>query len=160
MPIITLLTDFGTNNEYVGAMKGVILSINPSVRVIDIHHQLDPHDMIGAAYQVKAYYSFFPPGTIHVVVVDPGVGGDRHVIAVELNGYIFLSPDNGVLSLLIDKGHMQRIHYVENENYWLKPVSNTFHEIAVNRGNAQNLLSAVSGDKVYVSLSNHKEYFI
>ena len=274
MPIITLLTDFGTNNEYVGAMKGVILSINPSVRVIDIHHQLDPHDMIGAAYQVKAYYSFFPPGTIHVVVVDPGVGGDRHVIAVELNGYIFLSPDNGVLSLLIDKGHVQRIHYVENENYWLKPVSNTFHgrdifapvaahlslgeeirkigkpadihqvcllslekaffsdegqlvgsivsidrfgnlitniersaidqlsgsiahgrieirihnqrirglsssydrvahkeplaiigsrgylEIAVNRGNAQNLLSAVSGDKVYVSLSNHKEYFI
>jgi len=127
MPIITLLTDFGLNNEYVGAMKGVILSVNPYATIVDINHQVDPYDMTGAAYQVKAYGSFFPPGTIHVVVVDPGVGGDRKIIAAEVDDSIFLTPDNGVLSLVMDEGDIKRIQYIENEKYYLKPVSHTFH---------------------------------
>jgi S-adenosylmethionine hydrolase len=127
MPVITLLTDFGLNNEYVGAMKGVILSVNPLATVVDIHHQIDPYDTISAAYQVKAYYSFFPSGTIHIIVVDPGVGGNRRILAVQVNDHIFLSPDNGVLSLVLDGADIKKIHHVENTNYFLKPVSHTFH---------------------------------
>lgn len=127
MPIITLLTDFGMNNEYTGAMKGVILSINPLATVVDINHQLDPYDRIGAAYQVKSYFSFFPKGTVHVVVVDPGVGGSRGIIVVESGSYFFLAPDNGVLSLIIREHPAVRIFYIENEAYFLHPVSRTFH---------------------------------
>lgn len=127
MAIITLITDFGLNSEYVGAMKGVILSINPSARIVDINHQLDPYDTMGAAYQIKAYYSFFPRGTIHVAVVDPGVGGSRHIIAIQLDGYTFLAPDNGILSLVVEEGQMESGLIIENDQYFLKPVSQTFH---------------------------------
>ncbi len=125
MSLITLLTDFGTEDEYVGVMKGVILSINPSAVIIDITHHIAAQDIVQAAYILKAAYPYFPEGTIHVVISDPGVGTPRMILAAEISDYIFLAPDNGVLSLISD--HARKIIRVENARYFLPSVSRTFH---------------------------------
>ena len=127
MSIITLLTDFGTKDAYVGVMKGAILSINPSAVVVDVCHYIDPQDVIEAAYIIKSSYRYFPKGTVHMIVVDPGVGGNRSIVAVELSGHIFLAPDNGVLTLLMDEGEIDTIVRVENTRYFLNSISQTFH---------------------------------
>jgi S-adenosylmethionine hydrolase len=127
MSIITLLTDFGTEDAYVGVMKGVILSINPSAAVVDVCHYIDPQDLIEAAYLIKSSYRYFPKGTVHIIIVDPGVGGNRSIVAVELAGHIFLAPDNGVLTLLMDEGEVDAIVRVENTHYFLNSISQTFH---------------------------------
>jgi len=127
MSIITLLTDFGEDDEFVGVMKGVILGVNPSASIIDITHRIDPQDIVRAAYLVPSYYTFFPKGTVHIIVVDPGVGSDRPIIALEMAGHVFLAPDNGVLSFLLDSGYIDSIVSVDNQNYFLTPVSQTFH---------------------------------
>jgi S-adenosyl-L-methionine hydrolase (adenosine-forming) len=127
MSIITLLTDFGTEDAYAGIMKGVILSVNPSAVIVDITHHIDPQDVIQAAYIIKSSYRYFPEGTVHVMVVDPGVGSDRAIVALEMMGYIFLAPDNGVLTLLMDEGKTGSIVRVENTRYFLESVSQTFH---------------------------------
>jgi len=127
MSIITLLTDFGTEDAYAGIMKGVILSVTPSAVIIDITHHIDPQDLIRAAYVIKSSYRYFPRGTVHVMVVDPGVGSDRAIVALEINGHIFLAPDNGVLTLVTDQGKIDSLVRVENTRYFLKPVSRTFH---------------------------------
>ena len=127
MSIITLLTDFGTEDAYVGVMKGVILSINPSAEVVDVCHYINPQDLIEAAYLIKSSYRYFPKGTIHIIVVDPGVGGNRLIVAVKLSGHIFLAPDNGVLTLLLDEGEVDTIVRVENTHYFLNSISQTFH---------------------------------
>jgi S-adenosylmethionine hydrolase len=127
MSIITLLTDFGLDDEYVGVMKGVILSVNPLAGIVDITHRVDPQDLISTAYLIKSYFQFFPEGTVHIVVVDPGVGSDRPIIAAEICGHIFLSPDNGALTLLFKECSVQSIVYVENKKYFLNPISRTFH---------------------------------
>jgi S-adenosyl-L-methionine hydrolase (adenosine-forming) len=111
----------------VGIMKGVILSVNPSAQIIDVTHGIDPQDIMGAAYVINAAYRYFPLGSIHVVVVDPGVGSDRSIIAVSAGGHFFLAPDNGVLGLVLDGLQTDRIIKVENETYFLNPVSHTFH---------------------------------
>ncbi len=97
-PIVTLTTDFGLRDEFVGVMKGVILSINPNVQVIDISHEITPHRVEEAAYVVGAAYRFFPRGTVHVVVVDPGVGSPRRPLLATTNDFAFVAPDNGVLT--------------------------------------------------------------
>jgi len=127
MSIITLLTDFGTEDAYVGVMKGAILSINPSAVVVDVCHYIDPQDVLEAAYLIKSSYRYFPEGTIHIIVVDPGVGGLRSIIAVELSGHTFLAPDNGILTLLMDEGEVDKIVRVENTHYFLDSISRTFH---------------------------------
>ena len=127
MSIITLLTDFGTEDAYVGVMKGVILSINPSVAIVDVCHYIDPQDLIEAAYLIKSSYRYFPKGTVHIVIVDPGVGGNRSIVAFKLSGHIFLAPDNGVLTLLVDEGEIEAIVRVENTDYFLDSISQTFH---------------------------------
>ena len=127
MSIITLLTDFGTEDAYVGIMKGVILSVNPSAMIIDITHHIDPHDLIQAAYIIKSSYRYFPEGTVHVIIVDPGVGSDRAIVALKMMGHIFLAPDNGILTLLMDEGKIDSIIRVENTLYFLESVSQTFH---------------------------------
>lgn len=126
-PIITLLTDFGTDDEYVGIMKGVILSVNPYANIIDISHHIDPQDLSQAAYLIKSCYGYFPEHTVHVVVVDPGVGSDRSIIALKMKGHIFLAPDNGVLTPLMDEGRIESIINVANSKYFLESVSQTFH---------------------------------
>lgn len=125
--MITLLTDFGTSDTYVGIMKGVIFSVDPSTRIVDLSHAIAPQDIAGAAYSIYSAYKYFPAGSIHVVVVDPGVGGDRSIIAVSMDGHFFLAPDNGVLSLIISSDKVESITRIENDRYFLTPVSRTFH---------------------------------
>src|SRR6202041_1388230 len=97
-PIITLTTDYGTNDHLVGVMKGVILSINPEVNIVDITHSVLPHDLLDGALAIGQAYKYFPPKTVHVVVVDPGVGTARRPILVASDTHYFVAPDNGVLS--------------------------------------------------------------
>ncbi|MDI6704069.1 MAG: SAM-dependent chlorinase/fluorinase [bacterium] len=122
--IITLITDFGLKDNYVGVMKGVIVQISPKTRIIDITHGLTKHDVLEASYILKCSYKYFPKQTIHLVVVDPGVGSSRQGIIVESkDGYYFVSPDNGVLSYISPS----KIIRIEDERFFLHPVSNTFH---------------------------------
>jgi len=129
--MITLLTDFGTTDEYVGVMKGAILSINPTVTVVDITHHIEPQNIMQATYMVPAVYPFFPKGTVHVIVVDPGVGSDRSILALKTQGHIFLAPNNGVLTFLLKSDTVDELFLVENNAFFLKnslsTVSCTFH---------------------------------
>jgi S-adenosylmethionine hydrolase len=125
--IITLITDFGLADGYVGTMKGVILGIDPTATIVDISHDISPQDVRGAAYTLYAAYPYFPQGTIHVVVVDPGVGSERRVIALRTRQATFVAPDNGVLSYVIVRERVEEIVHLTNPRYQLSPVSHTFH---------------------------------
>jgi S-adenosylmethionine hydrolase len=127
MSIITILSDFGTDDEYVGVMKGVMLSICPAVSIVDITHRIDPQDIQQAAYLIPSYYHFFPEGTVHIVVVDPGVGSQRNILAVEHRKHFFIAPDNGVLTLLLNAEESDMIIRVDNADYFLESPSSTFH---------------------------------
>ena len=100
-PVIALLSDFGTRDHYAGTMKGVILGICPDATLVDISHDVPPHDLVDGALQLAAAYKYFPPGTIFLVVVDPGVGSSRRGIAAEAGDFRFVAPDNGVLTLAL-----------------------------------------------------------
>ena len=127
MPIVTIVSDFGLRDEYAGVIKGVILSICPSVSIIDITHQIDPQDIVQAAYLIPSVYHFFPQETVHLIVVDPGVGGERDILAVRHEGHFFIAPDNGVLTLLMSRRKSDTIIRLNNADFFLKPVSATFH---------------------------------
>ena len=127
MAVISLTTDFGVTDEYVGVMKGVILSIDPVARIVDLCHHIPPQDTMAAALMIRAAYTNFPLNTIHVVVVDPGVGSGRKIIAVKHNGHLFVAPDNGVLTGVVTSGGDSEIVQVENGDFYQKPVSHTFH---------------------------------
>ena len=127
MFIITLTTDFGFDNWFVGTMKGVIKSINPDAEVVDITHGVRPHNISEAAFILRNSCGYFPPGTIHTVVVDPGVGSKRHPIIIKTRRYYFVGPDNGVLSYAIDSEEVEAIVKIENQQYLLAPMSETFH---------------------------------
>jgi S-adenosyl-L-methionine hydrolase (adenosine-forming) len=126
-PIITLTTDFGLNDHFVGTMKGVILSIEPEAQIVDISHAVQAYDVLDGALTISQAYSYFPTGTVHMVIVDPGVGTARRPVVVTTERHNFVAPDNGVLSLVYQKE--QRIHarHVTAEHYALQPISNTFH---------------------------------
>jgi len=124
---IALLTDFGTTDPYVAAMKGVALSINPEVQLVDISHELTPHDVVEAGYILACSFRYFPEGTVHVAVVDPGVGSERRILATEVEGRVLMAPDNGLLSLAFAETPPQRIINVTNASYFRHPVSMTFH---------------------------------
>jgi len=125
--IITLTTDFGLRDEYVGVMKGVILCRAPSVGIVDLCHGIRPHDIRQAAALLDASYRFFPKATIHLVVVDPGVGGNRRLIAVRADNHWFLAPDNGVLTPMLDPKRFQAGFILQCDHLYLNPVSATFH---------------------------------
>jgi len=143
IPIITLLTDFGETDGYTGSMKGVIHTLLPQARVIDISHHISPFHILSGAYVLKTYYSFFPPGTVHVVVVDPGVGGSRKNVVVEAMGYYFLTPDNGVLSYVIGENRKYRAREIKNREYMAEEVSATFHGRDIFAPAAAHLASGV-----------------
>ena len=130
--IITLTTDFGTSDTYVGIMKGVILSINPNVQIVDLTHAIPPQDIYEAAFSIYTAHSYFQKGTIHVIVVDPGVGSDRQAIVSRTDSAFFVCPDNGVLSYLLQNignegGQLMDSVAIQNRAYYLPEVSNTFH---------------------------------
>ena len=127
VPFITLLTDFGTSDYFVSAMKGVILSINPAAYVVDITHEIPAQDIESAAFTLMAAHSSFPFGTIHVAVVDPGVGSGRRAILVEAGGQCFVGPDNGIFSYVCEGEPQARVFEVTNKEYFRAPVSSTFH---------------------------------
>jgi S-adenosyl-L-methionine hydrolase (adenosine-forming) len=125
--LITLTTDFGLRDPFVGIMKGVILSINPEAKLVDLTHQVEPFDVMDGALALAQSYPFFPPGTIHVVVVDPGVGSERRPILVATPTHHFVGPDNGVFSLVFDREPSFRVRHITAECYFREPVSQTFH---------------------------------
>jgi hypothetical protein len=125
--IITLTTDFGSGSPYVAAMKGVILSIHPGARIVDIAHDVPPQDIRQGARALAVAARFFPPETIHVAVVDPGVGTDRRIVLAEIAGAYFIAPDNGLLSGLAQRTPPTTILAITHPEYWLPEVSSTFH---------------------------------
>lgn len=124
---ITLLTDFNDHDGFAGIMKGVILSINPSVGVVDLSHKIPAHNIEAGAFVLDSAYRYFPTGTIHVAVVDPGVGSSRSIIACEAGGYFFLAPDNGILKYIFQEFGIQQVMRVTNPEFFREPVSHTFH---------------------------------
>lgn len=124
--IIALITDFGWKDGYVGAMKGVILGINPQCRVVDVAHEIPPHDILGGALVLESAFPYFPPKTIFLAVVDPGVGGKRRGIVAEVEGRLLVGPDNGLFTLVFQRG-IERVHEIRNPQFMLPQVSSTFH---------------------------------
>jgi S-adenosylmethionine hydrolase len=127
MQVITLTTDFGTRDWFVGTMKGVILSVNPRASVVDLTHEIPGSDIRAGAFALMASCRFFPKGTVHVAVIDPGVGGQRKAIAVKTRDYFFVGPDNGVLSFALAQEQIRAVHALTNEDFFLQPISSTFH---------------------------------
>lgn len=125
--IITLTTDFGANDYFVGVMKGVILSINPDVNLVDITHDISPFNITEGAFLLSNSYSYFPQKTVHLIVVDPGVGSRRRPIIAKTKRYFFVAPDNGILSYIYKKEKDVEVYEIVNSNYFLKPLSQTFH---------------------------------
>jgi len=126
-PIITLTTDFGLNDHFVGAMKGVILETAPDAQIVDISHAVQPFDILDGALTISQAYSYFPSGTVHVVIVDPGVGTARRPIVLTGDRHLFVAPDNGVLSLVYAREERISVRHVTAEHYFMQPRSNTFH---------------------------------
>lgn len=143
---IILLTDFGLKDGYVGTMKGVISNINPEATIYDLTHDITPQDVEGASVVLSSSYRFFPKQSIFVAVVDPGVGSERNIIAVKTSSYIFLAPDNGLLSLAIERENVRSIVRVVNRRYFLKDISSTFH--------GRDIFAPVAG---YISLGVRME---
>ena len=126
-PVITLTTDYGTNDHLVGTMKGVILKVNPDVTIVDITHNVTAYDLLDGALTIGAAYSYFPPKTVHIVVVDPGVGTERRPLLVSAQNQYFIAPDNGVLSVIFEREENVVVRHANVEHYYLSPVSKTFH---------------------------------
>lgn len=125
--IVTLTTDFGSREGYVGAMKGVILGIDPSATIVDISHGIEPQNVAQAAFVLGSSYSYFPPGTVHLIVVDPGVGTARKAVLLDTASHCFLAPDNGTLSYVLEANPEHRAFALTNTRYWRQQVSRTFH---------------------------------
>ena len=125
--IVTLTTDFGSADPFVGIIKGVILGVNPDVDLVDICHDIRAYDIMEAAYVIGQAYRYFPPRSIHLVLVDPGVGTVRRPVLVSADRYLFLAPDNGVLSVVYAREESLYVRHITSSHYFLEPVSNTFH---------------------------------
>jgi S-adenosyl-L-methionine hydrolase (adenosine-forming) len=124
--LITLLTDFGDRDAFVASMKGVILTINPQATLVDISHQVPPHSIEEASYILKSCYRYFPDGTVHVAVVDPGVGSARRPLIAKSEQYYFLAPDNGLLTPILAEDRRVEVREIENANYRLTSLGHTF----------------------------------
>ena len=125
-PIVTLTTDFGLADHYAGVMKGVILGICPEAQIVDISHEVRPFEISQAAFLLAQAYRYFPPKTVHVAVVDPGVGSARRPLLIEADKHYFVAPDNGVLTMVYS-GVPHNARHITADRYFLKPTSSTFH---------------------------------
>jgi len=126
-PLITLTTDFGLNDHFVGTIKGVILDIAPEAEIIDICHAVQAFDVLDGALTIAQAYSYFPNATVHMVVVDPGVGTARRPIVLSTGRHYFVAPDNGVLSLVYAREERLQVRHIDAAHYYRQPVSKTFH---------------------------------
>jgi S-adenosyl-L-methionine hydrolase (adenosine-forming) len=143
--IITLTTDFGLADPFVGMMKGVILGIAPGAQLVDLTHEIHSYEVLEAALVIQASYPYFPMGTVHLIVVDPGVGSERRPIAASANGHIFVAPDNGVLSLILEDSPAYEI---TNKSLFAGPISQTFHGRDIFAPVAAHLASGMSVEAV------------
>jgi S-adenosylmethionine hydrolase len=148
MAVISLLTDFGTDDEYVGLVKAVIYGIAPGADVVDLCHRIEPQDVAGAAFLISSAWRYFPENSVHLVIIDPGVGTDRAIIAVKSAGHIFLAPDNGVLTRIFDRDPAVRIVRVENRAFFRAQVSRTFHGRDIFAPVGAHLLRGISMDQL------------
>jgi S-adenosylmethionine hydrolase len=153
-PILTLTTDFGLSDHYVGTMKGVILGICPQAQLVDISHQVSPFAIAEGAYLVAQAYRYFPPKTVHVVVVDPGVGSDRRPILVEAAGQYFVAPDNGVLALIYAR-EKHKVRLISNDRYFRQPVSRTFHGRDIFAPVAAHVAAGVAPSRMGKSIADY-----
>ncbi|GIW98224.1 MAG: hypothetical protein KatS3mg111_1557 [Pirellulaceae bacterium] len=126
-PIITLTTDFGEQDSYVGQMKGAILSVQPRVQLVDLNHQIPPQRIVAGAFELWRAWRAFPLHTVHVAVVDPGVGTARRIIAAHIKGHFFVLPDNGLLSFILAEESVEEVVEVADPRFWRSTVSHTFH---------------------------------
>jgi S-adenosylmethionine hydrolase len=124
--VITLLTDFGTRDHFVASMKGVILNINPHAHIVDLSHEVAPHDIAGAAYLLKSCYRYFPDGTVHVAVVDPGVGSSRRPLLISTSRFFFIGPDNGLFTYVCEEESGVEARHIQNRQYRLDSEGSTF----------------------------------
>ena len=152
--LITLTTDFGTSDHFAGAMKGVILRIAPTVQIVDITHEVQPFEVTDGAFTIAQAYSYFPKKTVHVIVVDPGVGSTRRPILAEMGGQYFIAPDNGVLSMILVR-ETAKVRHITNDRYFLKPVSRTFHGRDVFAPVAAHLAAGVPPAKFGKRIEDH-----
>src|SRR5215831_3214422 len=125
-PVLTLTTDFGLSDHYAGTMKGVVLGIAPGAQIVDITHEVAPFEILDGAYTIAQAYSYFPKRTVHVIVVDPGVGTERRPILAEAAGQYFIAPDNGVLTMIYER-EKHKVRVIQNQLFLLKNRSTTFH---------------------------------
>jgi hypothetical protein len=147
IPIITLTTDFGVSDHFVGAIKGVMLQIAPEAQIIDISHSVQPFDILDGALTISQAYSYYPSGTVHMVIVDPGVGTPRRPIILTADKHIFVAPDNGVLSLIYEREERISVRHLTAEHYFLEPRSNTFHARDIFAPVAANLAKGLPADR-------------
>jgi hypothetical protein len=127
MPIVTLTTDFGHQDHYVGAMKGVILGLAPKATLVDITHDVRAYDIVHGAFVLRQIWPYYPAGTIHVAVVDPGVGTDRRILVGRYSGRIIIAPDNGLVTLIHRDAELEDMRAAENNRLWPRMASSTFH---------------------------------
>jgi S-adenosylmethionine hydrolase len=160
--LITLLTDFGTADYFVGAMKGAILSVNPDARIVDITHDISPQDVVAGAFTLMAAYTAFPAQTIHVAVIDPGVGSSRRPVVVSAGDQFFVGPDNGLFGYIYERERDARVFHLTNEDYFRRKRSATFHGRDVFAPVAGALSMGVGQEELgveikdYVRLTEHK----
>ncbi len=154
--VITFTSDFGTREHYVGAVKGVLLSTNPSAEVLDLSHEVPSHDVLAGAFTVVGSCPLFPSGTVHLVVVDPGVGSERRGIIASTERHQYVAPDNGVLSLLMERETVSRVVAIEAEHYYRRPLSATFHARDIFAPVAANLSKGVDILKFGPEISDYK----
>lgn len=158
MTVITLLTDFGLRDGYPGVMKGVIWKIAPDVQIADISHSIKPQNIFHGALALSRTASFFPPGTIHVAVVDPGVGTPRRPIGVIIGEHYFIGPDNGLFTMVLEKaetcGDAIQAFHLDQSSYWLPEVSRVFHGRDIFSPVAAHLARGISLDKMGSPISD------
>lgn len=157
-PIVTLTTDFGLNDHFVGTMKGVILNIAPDVQIIDICHSVQPFDILDGALALAETYNYFPARTVHLVVVDPGVGSARRPIIASSDRHNFVAPDNGVLSLMYAREERIHVRHVSSNHYFLQPISNTFHGRDIFAPVAAYLAKGVDHEKFGPEISDYVRF--
>jgi S-adenosylmethionine hydrolase len=155
-PILTLTTDFGAADHYAGAMKGVILRICPEAHIVDITHDVTPFAIAEGAYSIAQAWRYFPERTVHVAVVDPGVGTARRPILVEAGGQYFVGPDNGLLSMVY-LHEPARVRLIANEKYFLHPVSQTFHGRDIFAPVAAHLAAGVAPASIGDYITNYSQ---
>ena len=154
MSIITLTTDFGTSDPFVGLMKGVILGIAPEVRIVDLSHELPPQDLVAACLALEATIDYFPTGSIHMAVVDPCVGTYRSGVAIKTSRYLYVGPDNGLFTTVVQRDSLISAFKLTNTAYHLHPTSSTFHGRDVFAPVAAHLANGVPIDQIGEPIDN------